>query len=154
MKFTNDAHRVVTYMRHVRAHDVWRKTRLATKKKDSKKPTTPADAEPKLTQNQRAMLSERGKKYDPDATKEDCINDLRGVQKANPDNFISRNFYRVTGRYSEKTWNRYFGTMEEFRSEAGLQLSRSQRHLEKHIAKHASLDEARKFYREEIEPWV
>jgi len=127
---------------------------LATKKKDSKKPTTPADAEPKLTQNQRAMLSERGKKYDPDATKEDCINDLRGVQKANPDNFISRNFYRVTGRYSEKTWNRYFGTMEEFRSEAGLQLSRSQRHLEKHIAKHASLDEARKFYREEIEPWV
>lgn len=44
--------------------------------------------------------------------------------------------------------------MEEFRSESGLQLSRSQRQLEKHIAKHASLDESRKFYRLEIEPWV
>lgn len=112
------------------------------------------DKEPKLTIAQRAMLAERAKKYDPSATKEDCIEDLRRVQEDYPDNFITRTFYRLKGEYSEKTWSRYFGTMEEFRSEAGLQLSRSQRQLEKHIAKHASLDEARKFYRLEVEPWV
>jgi UDP-2,3-diacylglucosamine pyrophosphatase LpxH len=33
-------------------------------------------------------------------------------------------------------------------------LSRTQRHLEKHIAKHAALDESRMFYRLEVEPWV
>jgi len=112
---------------------------------------TPA---PRIPQNTRALLAERAKKYDPNATKQDCINDLRGVQKAFPDKFITRNFYRENGTYSEKTWNRYFGTMEEFRSEAGLQLTRSQRRLEKHIAKHAALDETRKFYRLEVEPWV
>ena len=108
----------------------------------------------KMTLEQRAMLAERSKKYDSEATKEDCIEDLRLVQTANRDKFITRNFYRIHGTYSEKTWNRYFGTMEEFRSQAGLQLSRTQRHLEKHIAKHAALDESRKFYRLEIEPWV
>lgn len=121
-------------------------------------PKVSADEEdedsPKLTMGQRAMLAERGKKYDPKATKQDCIEDLRRVQEDNPDNFITRTFYRLEGDYSEKTWTRFFGTMEEFRSEAGLQLTRSQRHLEKHIAKHASLDEARKFYRLEVEPWV
>jgi predicted phosphodiesterase len=109
---------------------------------------------PKLTVMQRAMLAERAKKYDPEASKEQCIEDLRKLQLENPDSFISRNFYRVNGRYSEKVWSRFFGTMEEYRSEAGLQLRRSGRQLEKHIAKHASLDESRKFYRLEIEPWV
>jgi predicted phosphodiesterase len=128
---------------------------LSTAKKATKKPiATKPVAEPKLTQNQRAMLAERGKKYNPNATKDDCVNDLRRVQLDNPNRFITRNFYRENGKYSEKSWSRFFGTMEEYRSEAGLQLSRSQRNLEKHIAKHASLDEARKFYRLEIEPWV
>lgn len=99
-------------------------------------------------------MAERSKKYDPNATKQDVIDDLRAVQEAEPDKFISRNYYRINGTYSEKTWSRFFGTMEEFRSESGLQLHRSGRQLEKHIAKHASLDESRKFYRLEIEPWV
>lgn len=110
--------------------------------------------EPKLTQGQRAMLAERGKKFDPTATREDVVNDLRRLQLENNDTFMARNFYRTNGKYSDKTWDQYFGTMEEFRSGAGIQLSRSQRQLEKHIAKHAALDESRKFYRLEIEPWV
>ena len=131
---------------------------MNAKKPVKKKPVPAAPAvetpAPRIPQNTRALLAERAKKYDPNATKQDCINDLRGVQKAFPDKFITRNFYRENGTYSEKTWNRYFGTMEEFRSEAGLQLTRSQRRLEKHIAKHAALDETRKFYRLEVEPWV
>jgi len=124
---------------------------ILTKKPREKKPDTP---EPKLTQAQQALLSERSKKYNSDATKTDVIKDLRRVQVENPDKFISRNFYRVHGEFSEKTWGRYFGTFNEARSQAKLQLSRSQTHLEKHIAKHASLDESRTFYRLEVEPWV
>lgn len=108
----------------------------------------------KIPLRELALLSERSKKYDPNATKQDVIDNLRGLQAAEPNKFISRNFYRIHGEYSEKTWSRYFGTMEEFRSEAGLQLHRSGRQLEKHIAKHAALDESRKYYRLEIEPWV
>ena len=124
------------------------------KGKPTKQSAKQAPKEPVLPIGQRAMLAERSKKYDSVATKEDCIADLRKAQECEPDKFITRNFYRIHGKYSEKTWNRYFGTMEEFRSQAGLQLSRTQRHLEKHIAKHASLDESRLFYRLEIEPWV
>jgi predicted MPP superfamily phosphohydrolase len=123
----------------------------ASKQKASKDKTPEP---PKLTLEQRAMLAENSKKYNPDATKHDCIEDLRRIKGLNPNQFITRNFYRIHGKYSEKTWNRYFGTMEEFRSQAGLQLSRTQRHLEKHIAKHAALDESRKFFRLEVEPWV
>jgi predicted phosphodiesterase len=101
-----------------------------------------------------ALLSERAKKFDTNATKSDVVADLRDVARNHPDVFVSRNFYRVNGKYSEKTWNQFFGTMEEFRSEAGLQLSRHQRQLEKYIAKHAALDQFRNFYTEEVEPWV
>lgn len=104
--------------------------------------------------NEQALLSEREKKFDPNATKSDIVADLRSVAKRNPDKFISRNFYRVSGKFSEKTWSQFFGTMEEFRSEAGLQLNRHQRKLEKDIAKHAALDQFSTFYREEVEPWV
>lgn len=109
--------------------------------------------EKKKSLNELALLSERSKKYDPNADKDDCIEDLRGVQKDNPDMFISRNFYRVNGAYSDKTWDQYFGTFEEFRKQAGLQLTRAQQQLEKHIAKHASLDNYKTFFEEEVKPW-
>jgi predicted phosphodiesterase len=134
-----------------------RATTLSTTKKSSKKTAKKTEkkvVEPKFTKAQQAMLSERSKKYDANATKMDCIDDLRRVQQEHPDMFITRNFYRIHGKYSEKTWNRFAGTMEEFRSQAKLQLSRSQRQLEKHIAKHASLDESRAFFRLEVEPWI
>lgn len=101
-----------------------------------------------------AMMAEKEKKYDPTATDEQLIADLRRVQQENEDKFISRNFYRIHGKYSEKTWDCRFGTFQEFRKQSGLELSRNQQQLEKHIAKHASLDVYRTFMETEVTPWV
>ena len=106
------------------------------------------------THNTLAILAEQSKKYDPSATDDELINDLRRVQQENTDKFISRNFYRTHGKYSEKTWDCRFGTFQEFRKQAGLELSRNQQQLERHIAKHASLDVYRTFVKEEVTPWV
>lgn len=76
-------------------------------------------------------------------TREECIEDLRRLAQANPEIAISRNFYRVNGRYADSVWNEHFGTFEEFKRQGGLQLSRQQHQLEKHIAKHASVDHYR-----------
>ena len=110
--------------------------------------------EPRKTQRAQAILSESAKKYDPTATPEQLVADLRRVQEENPEKFISRNFYRIHGVYSEKTWDCIFGTFLEFRRQAGLELSRNQHQLERHIAKHASLDTYRDFQETEITPWV
>lgn len=107
----------------------------------------------KLPQAYRALLSERAKKFDSKATKEDCINDLRRVQEENPTQTISRNFYREHGKYSDSVWNSKFGTFLEFRRHAGLELSRHQHKLEKDIAKHAAHDVFRDFYKAEVEPY-
>ena len=102
----------------------------------------------------KALMSESSKKYDPSATPDDMIDDLRSVQSSHPEKFISRNFYRVHGKYSEKTWDSQFGTFQEFKRQAGLELSRNQAQIERHVAKHASLDVYRRFQEEEVSPWV
>lgn len=112
-----------------------------------------SDKEPKLTQSERALLSEKSKKFDENASSESCIEDLRNLQKQNPLKFITRNFYRINGTYSDATWNRHFGTFLEFRRQAGLELSRNQHAIERQVAKHASVDVYRKFYKEEILPY-
>jgi hypothetical protein len=111
------------------------------------------DKEPKLSMRERALLSEKDKKFDESATAEDCIKDLRAVQEENELKFITRNFYRNEGSFSDATWNQFFGTFHEFKREAGLELSRGQHSMEKKIAKHASLDTYRKFYKEQILPY-
>jgi len=108
---------------------------------------------PKLTHHELALLSERSKKFDPTATAEDCINDLRNLQNKFPLKSISRNFYRNHGKYSDATWNQHMGTFHEFRRQAGLELSRDQHSLERKVAKHASLDVYRTFYKEEVLPY-
>lgn len=100
------------------------------------------------------LLSEEPKKYDPDATTEDLIADLRRVQESKPDAYITRKMYRRLGKYSDSTWDAKFGTFAEFRRQARLELSRGQQALEKQIAKHASLDTRRGFAEVEILPWV
>lgn len=79
-----------------------------------------------------------------EGTKQECLNDLYGIAVANPEMVISRNYYRVNGKYAESVWNGYFGTFEEFKRQAGIILTRQQHQLEKHIAKHASVDHYRK----------
>lgn len=120
-------------------------------KKKSKDNT---DKMPKYTQGEQSILSESTKKYDPNATAQDCINDLRSIQQQFPLKFITRNFYRIHGKYSEKTWNSHFGTFNEYRSQAGLQHGRDVRKLERQIAKHASVDIYRNFYDEEVKPYM
>ncbi len=98
-------------------------------------------------------MSEDSKKFEEGATAEDCVADLRGLQEEEPFKHITRNYYRVHGKYSDATWNRHFGTFHEFRRQAGLELSRGQHSLERKIAKHASLDLYRKFYIEKVLPY-
>lgn len=100
-----------------------------------------------------SLLSEEPKKYDPNATTEDLIADLRRVQEQKPDTYITRKVYRKHGKYSDSTWDSRFGTFHEFRRQARLELSRGQQTLEKQIAKHASLDTRRGFMEVEVLPW-
>lgn len=99
------------------------------------------------------LLSEQPKKYNPNATTEELIADLRRVQEQNPDCYITRRKYRKWGAYSDSTWDSKFGTFHEFRRQARLELSRGQQTLEKQIAKHASLDTRRGFMEVEVLPW-
>ncbi len=107
----------------------------------------------KISEAERALLSEKSKKFDPDATAEDCVRDLRNLQGRFPLKSITRNFYRINGKYSDATWNQYHGTFLEFRRQAGLELSRNQHSLERKIAKHASLDVYRNFYEDQVLPY-
>lgn len=106
-----------------------------------------------LSKSQRALLTEVYKEFDPNATKEECIDDLRRVQEDHQLEFITRTTYRNEGRYADSTWNRYFGTFQEFRRQAGLELSRPQAQLEKHIAKHASMDHYNEYFTKEVLPY-
>jgi hypothetical protein len=110
-------------------------------------------SEVKLSLRERALISERSKNFDPNATAEDCIDDIRILQKEHEDGHITRNFYRAHGKYSDSTWNQYFGTFLEFRRQAKLELSRAQHVIERQIAKQASLDVYRQFYNQEVLPW-
>lgn len=75
-----------------------------------------------------------------DATAEQCIADLRRLVEANPERVISRNWYRVDGRYAESAWTQHFGTFHEFKRQANVTPSRHAARLEKAVAKHASTD--------------
>jgi len=99
------------------------------------------------------LLSERREKLKVNATAEECIADLRALQEEFPDKFISRNFYRQMGSYSDGSYDRHFGTFSEFRKQAKLELSRPQQKLEKDIAKHASFDHYIKFFQTEVYPY-
>ncbi len=108
----------------------------------------------KRSLQERALMSEKSKKFDPEATAQDCVEDLRRVQRDNEFSYITRTLYRLLGRYSEATWNRFFGTFQEFRRQAGLELNRYQHDLERKVAKHASLDIFDAFFQREVMPFV
>lgn len=77
-------------------------------------------------------------------TADQCVEDLRSLAIANPEAVISRNYYRVNGKYAESTWSAFFGTFEEFKRQAGVTLSRQQHQMERNVAKHASVDHYRR----------
>lgn len=76
-------------------------------------------------------------------TEEEVLADLRRIAEAEPEKVISRNYYRNQGRYAESAWNCFFGTFQEFKRQAGIQLSRHQHKVEREVAKHASKDALR-----------
>lgn len=76
-------------------------------------------------------------------TKEEALSDLRKIAEDNPEMCISRNYYRINGKYSESAWSCFFGTFHEFKRQAGIILTRQQHAIEKHVAKHASVDHYR-----------
>lgn len=77
------------------------------------------------------------------ATRDECVEDIRKMVIADPEAVISRNYYRVHGKYAESAWNCHFGTWAEFKRQAGIVLSRQQHAHERNIAKHASVDHYR-----------
>lgn len=79
-----------------------------------------------------------------EATADETIADLRRLAEADPERTISRNYYRVHGKYSESTWSKYWGSFAEFKRQAGIVLTRQQHNIEKQIAKHASVDHYRR----------
>lgn len=79
-----------------------------------------------------------------DLTPQECIDELRRVQAINPEVEITRNHFRNHSTISDATWSRHFGTFSEFVRQAGLKLTRQQHGLERHIAKHASVDHYRR----------
>lgn len=110
-------------------------------KTTKQKPAPTLKAGQKLNQHGRAVpLSENERKYRADWTAEQCIAELKSIAEANPDQVITRNFFRVHSTISEATWNRFFGTFQEFKRQAGVMLSRHVHGLERNIAKHASKD--------------
>lgn len=88
-------------------------------------------------------LAEKPEIYYEGWTADDCIKRLIEVVNEYPDKAISRNFFRTHSTISESTWDRYFGTFEGFKEQAGIKLSRQQHTLEKNIAMHASMDHYR-----------
>lgn len=81
-------------------------------------------------------------------TAEECRSILREMVEADPNHVISRNYFRVWSGIRESTWNRYDGTFEEFKRQAGVKLSRQVHKLEREVAKHASVDHYRKLGKE------
>lgn len=83
-------------------------------------------------------------------TKKQCVDHLRQIQKKNPDMFITRNWFRHHSHISDSTWNRHFGTFQEYKRSAGVTLTRHQGRVEKQIARHAGHDEIEKFTNEKL----
>lgn len=93
--------------------------------------------------NPELPMSEDHLKFKADWGPGECLAHLRQIAEDHPEQVISRNFFRNHADCSESTWNRYFGTFEEFKRQAGVKLSRQVHKLEREIAKHASVDHYR-----------
>lgn len=90
-------------------------------------------------------ISEKPELFMESWTAEDCSEHLRKFWEEHGDMEISRARFRRESGISEATWNRYFGTWEEFMRSSGVKLSRGARNLELNIARHASKDHVEPF---------
>lgn len=88
-------------------------------------------------------MSEDESRFMEDWGPDDCIEELRRVAKIDPEMVVSRNYFRNHSLISESTWNRHFGTFEEYKRQSGIKLTRQQHKIEREIGKHASVDHYR-----------
>lgn len=86
-----------------------------------------------------------------DASKEECIDELKRIALENPELVITRNYFRNHAKISESAWNKHFGKFSEFKRAAGVMLTRHQARLELQIAKHASSIEYERLTKEKME---
>lgn len=96
-------------------------------------------------------MSEDNSKYKHSWGEIECIAEVRRIAAIDPDKVVTRNYFRTHAICSESTWNRYFGTFEEYKRQACLKLTRQQHSHERHIAKQASVDHYRTFNQERHE---
>jgi hypothetical protein len=82
-------------------------------------------------------------KFYEDWTPEACKASLQSLQAAYPTKWITSRFYAHTTGVKDITWNRYFGTFEEFCRQSGMGRPRQLSQLGKQIAKHVSVDHYR-----------
>jgi hypothetical protein len=82
-------------------------------------------------------------KFHEDWTPERCKDSLKELQAAYPTKWITSRFYAHTTGVKDTTWNRYFGTFEEFCRQSGMGRIRQLSQLGKQIAKHVSVDHYR-----------
>lgn len=87
-------------------------------------------------------MSEHQEKF-KDWTPQQCIDELVRIQNGSPDVELTRNYFRNNSQISDAVWTQHFGTFDEFKRQAGVKLNRQQHQLERHIAKHASVDHYR-----------
>lgn len=78
-------------------------------------------------------------------TAEELLNGLRSIYFSDPGQNITRLRFREITGIADSVWSVHFGTFEEFKRQAGLQLNRGQHQLERNIARHVSVDHYRQF---------
>lgn len=74
---------------------------------------------------------------------EDCLNSIKKFFSEN-DGYCTRRRYRETTGVADQTWQRYFGTFQEFRNQARLNTDPTEHKVLKDIAKHTNADAHRK----------
>ena len=120
------------------------------RRKEGEKDLPPLVARTIKSYADRTLMSESDVKFKGFMTAEECIQELRGVAEAHPEQVISRNFFRNNGAIAESVWNRHFGTFEEFKRQAKIKLSRAAHGMERKIAIHVSRDVYRRLGEERI----
>lgn len=120
------------------------------RRKEGEMGLPPLVARAKRKYEERVLMSESSTKFHGDMSAEECIQELRQVAEAHPDQVISRNFFRCNGAIAESVWNKHFGTFEEFKRQAKVKLSRGAHNIERKVAIHASRDVYRRLGQERL----
>ena len=76
-------------------------------------------------------------------TKLDCIQEFKRIVESYPDKSITRDFFRKVSELSETTYQRFFGTFSEFKTQAGYDLHSHQDKILSDISRHSSNDKLR-----------